>query len=177
MFNISRLGQIAVAVAVIGVLGSLRPITVAQQTTDQQMPNAVPAHNTGPLMRAKLGSSQRVVEGLMAADFVMIEKGANDLLAICDSSNWLRLDDIESIQYRAELRRAANKMVAQSKKGSLEGVAYVYMHALTTCINCHQHSRDVLRIANATDASQQGVVPIPVTEEGANRFRDGVILR
>lgn len=36
----------------------------------------------GGLMRAKLSSSQRVVEGLMAGDFDLIRKGGEDMIKI-----------------------------------------------------------------------------------------------
>ena len=115
------------------------------------------------LMRAKLSSSQKVVEGLMAGDFAMIRKGGEDLQKICDSSQWRQRDDQVVAHYRGELRRSAIKLVALAKDENLDGAAYTYMHTMTTCINCHQYSRDVLRIADRSVQSPQ-VIPIPVTE-------------
>lgn len=112
------------------------------------------------LMRAKLMSTQKVVEGLMDGDFDMIRKGGRDLQRICDATGWRSHDDQVYGHYRAELKRSAIKLVEQADAGSLDGAAYGYMHTLTTCINCHDHCRNVLRVARASP----GVVRIPVTE-------------
>ncbi|MCC7334029.1 MAG: hypothetical protein IT422_02965 [Pirellulaceae bacterium] len=115
------------------------------------------------LMRAKLMSTQKVVEGLMDGDFSMIRKGGVELQRICDATGWRSHDDQVYGHYRAELKRSATKLVEQANAGSLDGAAYGYMHTLTTCINCHDHCRNVLRVAQASP----GVVPIPVTELGS----------
>ncbi len=112
------------------------------------------------LMRAKLMSTQKVVEGLMDGDFGVIRKGGLELQRICDATGWRSHDDQVYGHYRAELKRSAIKMVEQADAASLDGAAYGYMHTLTTCINCHDHCRNVLRIAQASP----GVIPIPVTE-------------
>lgn len=113
------------------------------------------------LMRAKLSSSQKVVEGLMAGDFDMIRKGGVDLQRICDATNWRSHDDPVYGHYRAELKRSAGKLIEQAAARNLDGAAYGYMHSLTTCINCHDHCRNVLRVANVSPQ----VIPIPVTEQ------------
>ena len=131
----------------------------------QQPPalNTLSSDESAVLMRAKLSSSQKVIEGLMAGDFAMIRKGGEDLQKICDSSQWRKRDDQVVAHYRGELRRSAIKLVQQAAEENLEGAAYTYMHTMTTCINCHQYSRDVLRIADRSEPLR--VVPIPVTEE------------
>jgi hypothetical protein len=115
------------------------------------------------LMRAKLSSSQKVVEGLTSGDFDMIGKGALDLQKICDATGWRTRDDQVYGHYRAELKRTALKIVEQAAEQNLDGAAYGYMHALTTCINCHAHGRNVLRVADASSTLR--AVPIPVTEQ------------
>ncbi len=120
------------------------------------------------LMRAKLSCTQQVVEGLMSGDFNQIRKGGVDLQKICDASSWRAHDDQIYGHYRAELKRAAIKLVTQAANQNLDGAAYGYMHTLTTCINCHDHCRNVLRIADSNFPMK--VVPIPVTEqENANQ--------
>lgn len=147
-------------------LAMLLSLTTAQQP---EMLNAVPKQDTTILMRAKLASSQKVVEGLMAGDFEMIEKGASDLEKICDSANWRHHEDQVVTHYRSELRRGAVKMAIQAEDKNLEGAAYVYMHTLTTCINCHEYARNVLRIAHGIPGG--AVVPIPTSEQEAEAYR------
>lgn len=127
------------------------------------------------LMRAKLSSSQKVVEGLMAGDFTMIRQGGEEMQKICDSNQWRRGDDQVVGHYRSELRRSAMKLVVQAGDENLDGAAYTYMHTLSTCINCHQYSRNVLRVASAQGNSS--VVPIPVTEEENAAYRSRTLYR
>lgn len=115
------------------------------------------------LMRAKLSSSQRVVEGLMSGDFDMIRKGGDDLIKICDAEAWRTREDQVYAHYRGELRRSAMKLMKQADEKSLDGAAYTYMHSMTTCISCHEYCRNVLRVASAIP--QSPVAPIPVTEQ------------
>ena len=162
----------------IALIVALAVIPLAYQLTQGQQPealNAIPQQNDSVLMRAKLGSSQKVVEGLMAGDFSMIRKGGSDLAQICDSQNWRRLENQVVAHYRNELRRSAEKLVKHSDDENLEGAAYTYMHSMTICINCHEYSRNVLRIADTRAASP--VISIPVTEQEAQTRPPAVIRR
>lgn len=136
--------------------------------------NAKASQDTVVLMRAKLSSSQKVVEGLMAGDFQMISKGGRDLQKICDSNQWRRGEDQVVSHYRSELRRGATKLVAQAEDKNLDGAAYTYMHTLSTCINCHDYSRNVARVA-VGDVNP--VVPIPVTEHENSAYQARSIYR
>lgn len=129
-------------------------------------PDELPA-----LMRAKLASSQKVVEGLVAEDFDLIHKGALEMSKICDATDWHASDDQVYAHYRSELRRNAKKLMLLAEEKNLDGSAYTYMHSLTTCISCHEYSRDVLHIASKSP--NLNVVPIPATEgeNGSDRRR------
>ena len=124
------------------------------------------AIDTSALMRAKLASSQRVVEGLMAKDFDLIRKGGDELSKICLATQWQAEDDQVYAHYRSELRRAGLKLVQLAEEKNLDGAAYTYMHSLTTCINCHEHCRDVLHVA--TTNPQLEAIPQPAREPKAN---------
>jgi hypothetical protein len=154
------------------MLGLLVATTIGQEPP--LLPPASKSDDSTILMRAKLSSSQKVVEGLMAGDFAMIRKGGEDMQKICDSSQWRQADNQVIVHYRAELRRSAIKLVQQAEEKNLEGAAYTYMHTMTTCINCHQYSRDVLRLATREHAR---VIPIPVTEPEAAPQRSGRMFR
>lgn len=129
----------------------------------------------GGLMRAKLSSSQRVVEGLMAGDFDLIRKGGEDMIKICDASEWRTREDQVYAHYRGELRRGAIKLMKQADDKSLDGAAYTYMHSMTTCISCHEYCRNVLRVAAVVP--QSPVTPIPVTEQESSQRQYGAIYR
>ncbi len=83
---------------------------------------------------------------------------------ICDATEWVGHSDPIYAHHRTELKRQANKLIKLAGDKNLDGVTYTSMHALTTCISCHQHCRDVLKIAEGSRRSTR-VIPIPVTDE------------
>ena len=97
-------------------------------------------------------------------NFDLIRKGADELASICQSNIWRPREDQVYSHYRGELQRAAIKLADLAEQQNLDGAAYTYMHALTTCINCHQYSRDVLRVATLPPGTG-AVVSIPVTDQ------------
>lgn len=160
------------------VLGSVVGCALAALVgwTNAQQPvltNREPADLT-IAMRAKLGASQKIVEGLTSADFGLIRKGAEELGSICDSQVWRPREDQVYSHYRGDLHRAAIKLAEMSEQQNLDGAAYTYMHTLSTCINCHQYSRDVLRVANLPRGAG-AVISIPVTEESTEVYRRAVV--
>ncbi|MFO1005136.1 MAG: hypothetical protein U0929_04185 [Planctomycetaceae bacterium] len=113
------------------------------------------------LMRAKLASTQAVVEGLVEKDFAMINKAGVELLKMCNSGEWEANQDATYADYREQLRRQSRKLIDQAGTRNLEGATYAYMGVLSTCVDCHSHCRDVLKIAS--DMPQLRAVPIPTT--------------
>jgi len=157
---------------VLGVLGllstSLAVLAWAQApiAPERPVPHTHSDDELAGLMRAKLASSQKVVEGLMAKDFDLIGKGGLEMIKVCDASQWHASDDQVYAHYRAELRRSAKKLILLAEEKNLDGAAYTYMHSLTTCMNCHDYCRDVLHVS--VKKTSQRVVPIPVTDEEAD---------
>lgn len=133
------------------------------------VPNVAPDTKQAALMRAKLASTQRIVDGLVSKDFGDIHKGAEELIKICKASDWQTHEDEAYQHHRRELHLQAEKMMAAAARENLDGAAYSYINALTTCISCHDHCRDVLKIAETNNR----VVPIPTTDEavGSRKFR------
>ena len=114
------------------------------------------------LMRAKVASSHKIMEGLVARDFNEIRTGAEELKRICRATEWEAHADPHYAFHRAELCRQADKLIAAADQSNLEGAAFNYVNALTTCINCHDHCRDVLKIATIRRPSR--IIPIPTTD-------------
>ncbi len=160
------------AVVVVGSCAALCTVLAMAQQPQLMTPQA--STEVSVLMRAKLSSSQKVVEGLMSGDYGMIRKGAGDLQKICDSNGWRAGEDQVSGHYRSELRRASIKLATMAEEENLDGAAYTYMHTLTTCINCHEYSRNVLRVATAKPSK---VIRIPVTEQENTSYQYREIFR
>lgn len=130
----------------------------------------------GGLMLAKLASSQTIIAGLVSKDFDQIRRGANDMMRICDATQWETNTDEVYAHHRRELRRQADRLATLAAEGNLEGAAFLYTSTVSTCITCHQHCRDVLRIA-LRPTPNSGVIPIPTTERVPQWSSEGSIIR
>ncbi len=143
--------------ALFGLVGGLR-------FTSSWAQSGVPSDEPLPgLMLAKLASSQTIVAGLVSKDFDQVRRGALDMVRVCDAIQWQSSADEVYGYHREELRRQSVKLSELAGAGNLEGCAFVYSHTISTCINCHQHCRDVLRIAERSPVS--GVIRIPSSDE------------
>ena len=121
----------------------------------QQLPESA-------LMRAKVASAHKIMEGLVAKDFLEIRTGAEELNRICRATEWEAHSDPVYAHYRSELIRQANKLIDAADHSNLDATTFAYINSLTTCINCHEHCRDVLKIANVKRGSK--IIPIPTTD-------------
>ncbi len=140
--------------------GLLAIVGVAFAAADpsSKSPNSVPQD---ALMRAKLASTQSVVEGLVEKDFRVINDAGVELLKMCNSTDWEANQDQTYADYREQLRRQSRKLIDQAGVRNLEGATYAYLGVLSTCVDCHSHCRDVLKIA--ADTPRLRAVPIPTT--------------
>lgn len=95
-------------------------------------------------MKLKLSHSQEVLEGMVREDFAKIEKGANGLVVICQTLGWT--EEKTKGQFKThdtEFHNIAHELMNLAKEGNLEGVYYKYIQMTVSCIDCHQHIRDV----------------------------------
>ena len=141
-------------------VGLLATVGVAFAMGDSK-PSSSGAEPQDAIMRDKLASTQSVVEGLVEKDFAMINKAGVELLKMCNSGEWEANQDATYADYREQLRRQSRKLIEQAGLRNLEGATYAYLGVLSTCVDCHTHCRDVLKIAN--DTPRLRAVPIPTT--------------
>ncbi|MCG6158283.1 hypothetical protein [Rubinisphaera margarita] len=144
------------------LLAVLSAIVVHSSEPIEQVSSSRSEESQGPLMRAKLASSQAVLEGLVSRDFGKIAEGAEDLDRICQTLHWIETDDQVYAHHRTEMHRLTQKIARTAETRNLEGAAFTYMHMLNVCISCHEHCRDVLKIADDSEINLQ-IVPIPIT--------------
>ena len=114
------------------------------------------------LMRAKVASSHKIMEGLVAKDFPEIRTGAEELKQICRGTEWEANSDPTYAHYRSDLIRQSNKLIDAADHSNLDAAMFAYINTLTTCVNCHDHCRDVLKIANTRRTAR--IIPIPTTD-------------
>lgn len=129
--------------------------TLALKAADPPIPKQGVIDETKVLMRAKLTSSQKVLEGLLAEDFTLISQGAKEMIKISEAAEWPRARDEVYEHYSAELRRQCHKLEDLANKTNHEGASFTYLHITTTCINCHDYVRDALRISNQPNGGVQ----------------------
>jgi hypothetical protein len=118
---------------------------------------------THVLMRAKLTSSQKVLEGLLAEDFTLIEHGAREMKRISEAAEWPRVRDPIYEHHAAEFRRLCIKLESLAQQTNHEAASFTYLQMTTTCITCHNYVRDSLRIARQPNGGVQ-LIPSQLPE-------------
>jgi cytochrome c556 len=133
-------GWLALVALVVAVpaLSMSRPPLAAQEPAVGDKPNDVAL-----FMRAKLGHSQHVMEGLALADYDLIERGAHDLALASQASSWQVLQTEDYARQSREFRRACESLRAAAKDKNLDGAALAWMEVTLKCIQCHKYVRDV----------------------------------
>jgi cytochrome c556 len=101
------------------------------------------ADQVAGFMRAKLGHSQNVLEGLSTADFDLIERGAQELSLASQDSNWQVLQTEDYIRQSAEFRRACDALRTAAQAKNLDGATLAWMDVTLKCVQCHKYVRDV----------------------------------
>ncbi len=113
------------------------------------------------LMRAKLASTQKIVEGLLAKDFDLVVRGGDELLKIEAHAGWPAEQDQVYSHHRNGMQQQAAKISQLGRDRNLEGASYAYMHLVSSCIDCHSYCRDVLHVAKEPPTLQPARPMIP----------------
>lgn len=90
-------------------------------------------------MRAKLGASQNVLEGLVTEDYAQIRKGAKSMLVMSKAADFQVFPTATYSQYSGEFQRAVARLDQMAAKKQLDSAALSYMHITMTCVNCHKY--------------------------------------
>jgi hypothetical protein len=136
-----------------------------------ERPEAVDDEAVAAFMRAKLASSQKVLEGLVTKDFELIQAGADEMHHMSEAAEWRSIHDPVYEHYSTEFRRLTEKLSRLAEDHNSEGAAFTYLHITTTCISCHEYVRDVVHVAtdDAPDAPTPRVAPPHVRRQPNRR--------
>lgn len=115
--------------------GLLAAAVVAQESAPK-------ADAVADFMRAKLGHSQRVLEGLSLEDYDLIARGAQELALASQASSWQVLQTEEYSRQSGEFRRSCDSLRNAAKAKNLDGAALAWMEVTMKCIQCHKYVRD-----------------------------------
>ncbi|TWU47465.1 hypothetical protein Poly51_52650 [Rubripirellula tenax] len=113
----------------------------------------------GDLMKAKLSSSQNVLEGLCRNDFDLIGRGAREMKRISHAAEWPRHRDPVYEHFSTEFRRQCNLLEDFAQRRNREAVSFTYLHTTTICISCHDYVRDSRRVADMKPRGDVQLIP------------------
>ena len=97
-------------------------------------------------MRAKLTSSQKLLEGLVTEDFERIQKGAAEMKMLSKAKSWPTADDKVYNHHNTAFQMHCDKIVKLAKEKNLEGVKFTYLQLTTSCVDCHSYVRGKFKI-------------------------------
>lgn len=100
-----------------------------------------PKLTTREVMRSKLDSSQKVLEGIATEDFATITASAQRLVVLSQVAGWQSRQTPEYKQLTAEFRRQAESLVKAAKDGNAEAASLAWFQLTISCVNCHKHIR------------------------------------
>ena len=151
---------LGLTMSILGVLHASPPNS-SSPGADGPITEGADQSDTSAFMRAKLASSQAVLEGLVTEDFGLISKGARQMKKMSEAAEWPRAPDEVYDHYSEEFRRLAAKLTHLAAKENLEGASFTYMHMTSMCISCHKYVRGSLRVAEDPNGRPGGVRLIP----------------
>jgi hypothetical protein len=98
------------------------------------------------LMKRKLESSQKVLEGLALGKFDKIAKHAGELVSLSNQAEWKALRTPEYEFFSNDFRRSAKEMVRNADRKNLDGATMAYVELTFACVRCHTYVREVRKV-------------------------------
>lgn len=141
---------ILLALAAVYVLLAAR--TAGQEKTVPASPDAAQAQpptkdrevELKQFMRRKLGSCNKVLEGLAVENMTLIREGANELHLLSSAEKWRISNDIMYRQFSGEFQRITRELVRAAEEDNLDRAALKWMDATMSCIECHRFVRGMM---------------------------------
>ena len=102
-----------------------------------------PKRNVLTFMRAKLGHSQKVLEGLTTENFDLVAKESQQMSLLSLASTWQVIETPEYTRRSNEFRRAVDDLTKAGKNKNLDGATLAYVNVTLKCVECHKYVRHV----------------------------------
>lgn len=106
-----------------------------------------PKITTREVMKAKLDSSQKVLEGIATENFVTVSTHAQKLVALSQVAGWQARQTPEYKQYTAEFRRHAEALQKAARAQNVDAASVAWFQLTISCVNCHRHIRGVRTVS------------------------------
>ena len=145
-----------ITVVVYGACGSLdgddkpqtkSPAAAAPQSAKPESQKDDPQAKGRPLqsfMRAKLGASTKIQEGLALEDLDLVREGAVEMNKMSQAEQWRRHEDMLYRQFSADFRQTTSDLIDAAKEHQLDRAALKWVDATMACIECHRYVRNKL---------------------------------
>jgi len=135
------LASLLVALAVL----SVSTVGANEKKPDEKKPREKKAgkKEASIWMQKKLEHSQKILAGLMEADFDAIQSSAGKMQVLNFLEEWVRGDLPE---YKRQLRYFSDanaELIRQAGKKNLGGATLAYTQLTLSCVHCHNVVRDV----------------------------------
>jgi hypothetical protein len=143
--------KIVYALMLFALVGPLSPLT------GQTRPN----NALKRLMIDKVKGAQAMLEGVALSDFKRIQRSAEELIRISNTTEWVVHRTPRYEMYSNEFRRAAEVVIRKAKAKDIDAVLTAYADLTRSCVRCHQYGREV------RDARLPGGRPDTVALSGA----------
>lgn len=106
-----------------------------------------PKITTREVMKAKLESSQKVLEGIATENFVTVSTHAQRLVALSQVAGWQARQTPEYKQYTAEFRRHAEALQKAARSENVDAASVAWFQLTISCVNCHRHIRGMRTVS------------------------------
>lgn len=100
------------------------------------------AREVHAFMRLKLEYSQKLLEGVVLADFSSIKKHSQKLGALSQDENWRVLQTRDYREYSSDFQRITERLSKAADQQNLDAAATAYVQLTLNCVDCHKHVRD-----------------------------------
>ena len=146
-------GKLLAFTAILVCLGTCVPLLSVHDGTGAVVEAAQPERSSNTssdrqfFMREKLTMVNDIVEGLATDDFDLVKEGGLELAKLTESAAWLSDRDPFYRHYSSHFEQAVRGLIKAAESKSPEKVTFAYVHVTFSCTACHQHVRNVDRLA------------------------------
>lgn len=88
-----------------------------------------------------------IVEGMTTDDFELVTQGGKELAELAESAAWAADRDPFYRHYSSNFEQSVRNLITAAESESVEKVTFAYVHVTFSCTACHQHVRNVNRVA------------------------------
>jgi hypothetical protein len=89
-------------------------------------------------MKQKLSASQNILAGLTKADYEVIEKNAQSMLAVGYLEKWIRADTPGYQKLMRDFEYANKALTLAAREKNLDGATVAYVQLTFSCVHCHK---------------------------------------